>query len=554
MIQPKQSLADLLGDLKKRSGYSFETLGRKTNLSRSSVHRYCNGSIVPPEFGLIERIAKVCGADRAELRDLYRRWARAVEEGEGVIITTAEVAGTPTASTGKAAALPPTDRHRPVPHRRRAAARLVLTALLLSILVVTPASSLTFTSTGSSGPPPPTTGQLVLPQPAWAETPTPVPRGLFGVTVNSSTGAMPTFDVGTVRFWDSHTRWANIEPRRGEYDWSVLDRLVAGAARMGVPSLFTLGGTPDWASPTGPHSPYDDDSRTSPPTDLTDWTDFVRAVVRHYHGGIAAYELWVMANDPHFYSGSVETLVDMTRRAWSVIKSEDPRATIVCPSMGQLWDPGAQQVLGRFAALGGYDYCDAAGVKLYQRSATDPPESMLALAGEIDHAFHRAGVHPPIWNTGTSYDIPLQQPLDPGTAADHAARFYLVGLWAHYERMYFYSWGSTKVPLVLQADGGAPTTAALYVQELGRWLREALIRSCEQGAAVGLPTNVFQCRFSHSGGDFLIRWTDAGSARMPVEPGVRTVRRLDGSTNRVAPGDTLDIDTRPAMLSLTTGS
>ena len=39
-------------------------------------------------------------------------------------------------------------------------------------------------------------------------------------------------------------------------------------------------------------------------------------------------------------------------------------------------------------------------------------------------------MHPPIWNTGTTYTIPLQGRLDEATARNYAARFYLVGLLA----------------------------------------------------------------------------------------------------------------------------
>ncbi|MFD0574146.1 hypothetical protein ACFQ0T_39180 [Kitasatospora gansuensis] len=79
-----------------------------------------------------------------------------------------------------------------------------------------------------------------------------------------------------------------------------------------------------------------------------------------YRGRIEAYELWVLANDRRFYSGSVATLVEMTRRANRIIKAADPAATVVCPSMGELWKPEGQAFLGEFAAQGGYQHCDAA--------------------------------------------------------------------------------------------------------------------------------------------------------------------------------------------------
>ena len=70
-------LADLLQGLKERSGRSYTALASRTGLSRSSVHRYCQGLTVPASFGTVERIARVCGAGPGELDRLYGAWARA---------------------------------------------------------------------------------------------------------------------------------------------------------------------------------------------------------------------------------------------------------------------------------------------------------------------------------------------------------------------------------------------------------------------------------------------------------------------------------------------
>ena len=384
--------------------------------------------------------------------------------------------------------------------------------------------------------------------PAWAQAPMPVPPAFFGVTVASSTGDMPGFRVGSVRLWDSHTRWAQIEPARGRFDWSILDRLVDGTDRSRLPVLFTMGGTPAWASPNAPRGPYDDDSRAAPPDDLADWDAMVRAVARRYRGRIEAYELWVMANDPHYYNGSAETLVDMARRASEIIKSADARATVVCPSMGRLWTAQGQATLRRFADLGGYRYCDAAGVKLHQRKASDPPETMLRLAAQIERMLHEIGVHPPLWNTGTAYDIPSQAPLATDVAADYAARFYLVGLYARYARMYFYSWGNGHLPITLQADGGAPTLPAVYVMRLQQWLLDARITSCGHGVPIGVPARVWRCRFTETGADLTVYWTDSGTARLPARADERTLVRLDGGSIPINAGDVLTITPQPMLV------
>lgn len=546
----RRQFADLLTELKDRRGYSYETLARKAHMSRSSVHRYCRGIIIPVEFGTAEKIARLCGASTRELADLYRLWvAASVPDTDAAAEEDEEVPGAPAAVAPNPA---PSPAPTPTPHPPRPAAadtvRVAVASLALILLCVVSLSGSAHSTAPDGGPaaaPAPTTAA------PWTQAPTPVPNGMFGMTLNSSTGAMPTFQIDTVRLWDSRTRWSNIQPRRGVYDWSILDRLVTAANHAGLPVLFTMGGTPDWASPGGPRTAYDDGSRTSPPDDLADWTAFVSAVADRYRGRIDAYELWVLGNDTRFFSGTPETLVEMTRRAKAVLDAVDPDATVVCPSMGRLWEADGMRGLERFSELRGYDSCDVAGVKLYQRTASDPPEDMLGLVGEIDRAFHRGGSHPKLWSTGTTYDIPLQKPLEEPAASANAVRFFLVGLYARYQRMYFYNWGGSKIPIVIQPDGQPPTQAALYVEELRRWVHGTRIHSCGNGIAARLPDGVWQCRFDRDGAELLIVWDPTGTTRLKAPRGVTTVRHLDDTTSPVASDGMVEVTALPVLLAPT---
>jgi len=318
--------------------------------------------------------------------------------------------------------------------------------------------------------------------------------------------------------------------------------------------MSVFGGTPKWANPAGPAGPYPDGT-PAPPVDLADWDTYVRAVVERYRGGIEAYELWVLANDRRFYAGSVETLVDMTRRASGIVRSVDPDATVVCPGMGQLWNAEGVEFLRRFAELGGYDHCDVAGVKLFQRKASDPPETMLNLTDVIDRVMHETGVHRTLWSTGTTYSIPLEQPLDERDALNHAVRFFLVGIYArkvNLERMYFYNWGGTKIPIVLQPVGGVPTTAALAVEQLQRWLHNARSTACGHGTEMSLPDNVWQCQFitTENGRtyDAVIRWTDEGTATTSAGAAAQQVRHLNGHVQEIGPRDDVTITKEPLLI------
>ena len=463
------------------------------------------------------------------------------------------VAAAPAATPSAPAPAPRASR----PWRGQPLVAAVITLLLLGVLVL-----VGWTTEGSgskravtTGPPAATSqASQQVPGPAWVrDPPAPIPGSFYGVTLNSASGAMPTFRVGAVRLWDSRTRWSNVEPQPGEFAWEALDRLVAGAERARLPVLYTMGMTPAWASPDGPRSVYDDDSRTAPPRQISDWDRYVRAVVERYRGRIEAYELWNLANTDRFYSGSIATLVEMTGRAAQVVRTVDPAATVVCPSMGELWQPASRQFLAAFAAAGGYRHCDVAAVKLHQPRPGDRPEAIIELTRILDRTFHDAGVHLRLWNTGTTYRIASEDPLDQYEAGNFAVRFYLIGLYARYERMYFYNWGGRNLPIVLQAEGGPPTEAALLVEELEQWLAGARIRSCGHGVDDGVPANVWQCRFAVRGArgqleEAAIRWTDSGGVTIAAEPGARLLQRLDGRSAPLRAGDDVEITERPVLI------
>lgn len=117
--------------------------------------------------------------------------------------------------------------------------------------------------------------------------------------------------------------------------------------------------------------------------------------------------------------------------------------------------------------------------------------------------------------------------------------------------MYFYNWGGTKIPIVLQPVGGVPTSAALAVEQLQRWLRHAQSRSCGHGPRPNLPDNVWQCEFTITESDRVhdatIRWTATGTATITTGPRTYELRSLDGRVTPVHPGDAITITEEPRL-------
>ena len=98
--------------------------------------------------------------------------------------------------------------------------------------------------------------------------------------------AYDTLRYGSLRLWDAGVTWPDIETSPGVYDWSRLDALVSAAQEHGVEVTLVLAMTPSFYGP----------APTLPPTDLTAYADYVRAVMTRYRDfdgrrGIAAYEV-----------------------------------------------------------------------------------------------------------------------------------------------------------------------------------------------------------------------------------------------------------------------
>ncbi|MFF9677523.1 helix-turn-helix domain-containing protein [Streptomyces eurythermus] len=92
---PESGFAELLRELKNRSGHSYGTLAKRLHMSTSTLHRYCNGDAVPTDYAPVERLARLCKATPGELVELHRRWVladagRGRKGAEPVVVPAAE--------------------------------------------------------------------------------------------------------------------------------------------------------------------------------------------------------------------------------------------------------------------------------------------------------------------------------------------------------------------------------------------------------------------------------------------------------------------------------
>ncbi|MFE9452024.1 helix-turn-helix domain-containing protein [Streptomyces sp. NPDC006739] len=84
--------AELLRELKARTGRSYDSLARRVRMNTSTLHRYCAGEAVPQDFAPVERLAAFCGASERERLELHRRWLRALAARQSPRASSAPVA------------------------------------------------------------------------------------------------------------------------------------------------------------------------------------------------------------------------------------------------------------------------------------------------------------------------------------------------------------------------------------------------------------------------------------------------------------------------------
>lgn len=350
----------------------------------------------------------------------------------------------------------------------------------------------------------------------------------------------PAGMIGALRLWDSTTRWADIEPSRGNFAFDRLDDHVAQAQAGGASVMLVLGSPARWASarPTeyGPYGP----GSAAEPRDLDDWDRYVTAVARRYKGRIALYELW---NEPYFFdlpddrdkpsaffTGSVATLVELARRARAVLAREDPQAQLLTPGF-----VGATNRLDLFLGAGGKRYVDAVAYHFY---AEDDLE-FIRLNADVRAVMARHGMgRRALYNTESGYAVRgvEGQPLPDGmsrvdrrTAATLLARAMILGAYIGVERYYQYAWDNGRMGMLLE-DGRTATDSLRAYASVRQWLLGTTLQGCRSPA----PQTV-RCAGWRGGENVVIAWqTEAGKRRVLAVPGGLEGVRLEHATEGTA--------------------
>jgi GH35 family endo-1,4-beta-xylanase len=116
--------------------------------------------------------------------------------------------------------------------------------------------------------------------------------------------------------------WQSTEPRKGEFNWTGADRIVADARKNNIRLVGWMGYFAPWATTDG-------STRTAPIKNINDWGDYATALVSRYKDSIKHWEIYNEFNGSFSKSSDKpRDYVAMVVAASKAIKSVDPQAMI----------------------------------------------------------------------------------------------------------------------------------------------------------------------------------------------------------------------------------
>jgi len=201
----------------------------------------------------------------------------------------------------------------------------------------------TLTATATTGALPDSTPSATLAPPTKTPVPptkTPVPPSPTPRPPSSKPGmASPDYGIQAFMWWQPEIAdrdlglirdagftwvkqwfaWGDIEGKgKGQYDWSIADRVVAQVEQYGLKLLVRVDHGPDWAGP--------------PPANSDHFADFLTAVATRYRGRIQAYQVWNEPNLAREWGNkppNAREYTEMLKKGYQAIKRADPDAIVV---------------------------------------------------------------------------------------------------------------------------------------------------------------------------------------------------------------------------------
>ncbi len=186
---------------------------------------------------------------------------------------------------------------------------------------------------------------------------------------------MPWEDIeiaGKGDFWDH---------KNDKDAWAKYDFIVAEAQRLGLELIVRVDRPPAWARAQADATPQfqagiqENGNSTGPPDNYADYADFLGAVAGRYRGKLRYLQVWNepnLAYEWNWRMPSPEEFVSLLRPAYAAVKSANPDAVVLFPSLSptdglepRIAPINELEYLDRVYAAGGAQYFDIMSAQAY---------------------------------------------------------------------------------------------------------------------------------------------------------------------------------------------
>jgi hypothetical protein len=405
-----------------------------------------------------------------------------------------------------------------------------------------------------------------------------IPSTFFGMHVVkhvSSTSILPPIAIGALGK-GAATFWSYLEPSRGNYSWSSLDRFVSRAGQLGVPYFQGQAYVPQWAvtdtSNCFASAVAGINECPSPPFDLTmtapcqgvlaattttncQWKEFITAMVQRYkttgvqagcgasnpqcNGVIQTYEGW--NEPPGAHAMSSADFIILETDFLNIVRANDPGAEVCSPAF--IIDPAFPSYatfMNNFFANGGPKTFDC-----YDFHINAPtPEAQIAHINQFKSILSNNGIDPEthaIYATEAGRWGACATSPSGMTEQAYIARIELLYWSNNVKRHYWYAY-DTCGPLTNQSTTPTLNAAGVGYGVVQGWMIGTSLS--ERCAANG---TVWTCGFSSASGyRALAIWDTAGSSSYTPAGQYTQYLDLEGGTHSIS--GSVTIGTEPILL------
>jgi hypothetical protein len=329
----------------------------------------------------------------------------------------------------------------------------------------------------------------------------------------------------TIRLWDTGTDWASLAPQPHLWKLDRIDAFLLASEKAHLKILWTIGNTPRWASSRPDEKCAYGLGCAAEPADIEEWRRYVRTIATTFRGRIECYELWNEASFPsdpafkhpgaggdpaQFFTGSVESMVNLARVAYEEINRADPQACVLSPSFHS--SGNWVEKFDRFLDAGGGQYFDVASQHFYYG---EEPEQSVPVIRAVQQVLAKHGLsHVPVWNTEVGVPFVAKAQQWAGMSLEDLVyaltlRTYLLNASEGVKRVYWYAWdnkGMGFFKLDTNLDfGSEAASAAVHLFD------QFESASCQ-------PTgSLWECRVRAAGRQFKVVWLAGKSVKaLPI--------------------------------------